>query len=131
MRVEHDEKGVLLYDIGHFEPRHIFECGQCFRFVPDGAGYTGVAHSRVLHVEKTGGIVRLSPCTEAEYKRLWHGYFDLDTDYEALLTTLPKTLFSRRLSRTGAGCGCFASRRSRRSSRLSFLPIIISGASAD
>lgn len=93
MRVEFDEKGALLMDAGHFEPRHIFECGQCFRFVPDGGGYTGVAHGRMLHVKKNGDTVRLWPCTEAEFARIWHEYFDLGTDYEALLSALPKDPF--------------------------------------
>ena len=93
MRVVFDGQGALLAGADHFEPRHIFECGQCFRFAPDGGGYTGVAHGRVLHVEKKGGNVRLWPCTEAEFRRIWRGYFDLGTNYGRLLSDLPRDSF--------------------------------------
>jgi len=93
MQVRFDAFGVWLRDACHFEPRHIFECGQCFRFVPDNGGYAGVAHGRVLHVEKHGQTVRLWPCSEQAYHEIWHHYFDMETDYEKLLEALPKDGF--------------------------------------
>ncbi|MFZ5974335.1 MAG: DNA-3-methyladenine glycosylase family protein [Bacillota bacterium] len=89
MQVRFDANSAWLTDISCFEPRHIFECGQCFRFVPDSGGYTGVAHGRVLHVEKHGQDVRLWPCSKQEYDEVWRHYFDLDTDYDKLLNGLP------------------------------------------
>ena len=36
-----------------FEPKHIFECGQCFRWnLEDDGSYTGVFNENVLNVKK-------------------------------------------------------------------------------
>lgn len=71
---------MLFKDIHDLDLTHIFECGQCFRWMPDGSGaYSGAAGSfaaRVffdgtdLTVEATGGD-----------EAFWRHYFDLDTDY--------------------------------------------------
>lgn len=69
----------------HFEPRHIFECGQCFRWNREADGsYTGVAKERVLNVKKEGGRVIFDFLEEGDFENIWRGYFDLDRDYEDL-----------------------------------------------
>lgn len=103
MQVRFDAQGAWIRDAAHFEPRHIFECGQCFRFVPDNGGYTGVAHGRVLHVEKHVRDVRLWPCSEQEYHGIWHHYFDMGTDYEKLLGILPQDGFLQASLQYGRG----------------------------
>jgi N-glycosylase/DNA lyase len=103
MRVRFEEGAALITDAADFEPRHIFECGQCFRFSPSGAGYAGVACGRVLHVEKTGDSVKLWPCGEEDYRAVWHGYFDMDTDYAALLDGLPDDEYLQASVRFGRG----------------------------
>ena len=40
-----------------FELNETLECGQCFRFIPDGDGYSGVAFGRALHVTQDGDAV--------------------------------------------------------------------------
>ncbi|MGM9610687.1 MAG: DNA glycosylase, partial [Candidatus Woodwardiibium sp.] len=64
--------------------RKTFDCGQCFRFAPDGGGYTGVAFGRVLHVTQDGGSIMLHGVDRAAYEAVWADYFDLARDYEAL-----------------------------------------------
>ena len=64
--------------------RKTFDCGQCFRFAPDGGGYTGVAFGRVLHVTKDGGSIILHGGDRAACEAVWADYFDLARDYEAL-----------------------------------------------
>ena len=64
--------------------RKTFDCGQCFRFAPDGGGYTGVAFGRVLHVTQDGGSIILHGVDRAAYEAVWADYFDLARDYEAL-----------------------------------------------
>lgn len=103
MRVRFEGDAAIITDTADFEPRHIFGCGQCFRFSPSGAEYTGVACGRVLHVQKTGDAVRLWPCGEEDYRAVWHDYFDMDTDYAALLDGLPDDEYLRSSVRFGRG----------------------------
>lgn len=72
----------MLKNAADFEPEHIFECGQCFRWNRTPAGsYEGVAGGRVLNVKKTGGDVLLSGADEKDFIKYWIEYFDLERDY--------------------------------------------------
>ena len=61
---------------------HIFECGQCFRWVPadDGSGdYIGAAGGYPARISMRGRdlVIEAAGGDEA----FWRDYFDLDTDY--------------------------------------------------
>ena len=81
---------IIFRDMRDLDLTHIFECGQCFRWVPDGEGtYTGAAGSfaarasldgRDLTVEATGGD-----------EAFWRHYFDLDTDYGSIKKRLTES----------------------------------------
>lgn len=49
MQVSFTENGTVLTG-AVLNIQKTFECGQCFRFIPDGDGYSGVAFGRALHV---------------------------------------------------------------------------------
>ena len=60
MKVYEQDNTVILEDIKDFNPKHIFECGQCFRWIKeDDESYTGVAKGRVINVSKHGDKVFL------------------------------------------------------------------------
>ena len=47
------EQTYVLSEVDSFEPKHIFECGQCFRWnKQENGSYTGIIKSGVLNVEK-------------------------------------------------------------------------------
>ena len=71
-------------------PEIVFDCGQCFRFNPDGCGYTGVAHKKVLHAEKTNSGLFLYPCTQDDFKNIWFEYFDLGLCYSDIEESFKK-----------------------------------------
>lgn len=58
--------------------------GQTFAFVPHEEGYAGVVEGRALYVCKQGDTLRLD--CPAEDVALWQRYFDLERDYDALLS---------------------------------------------
>ena len=71
---------MVFRDIHDLDLTHIFECGQCFRWVPDGeGGYTGAAGSFAARAVVDGNdlIIEATGGDEA----FWRNYFDLDTDY--------------------------------------------------
>ncbi len=85
MEVSFEGGGAVLKGMSCFEPRHIFDNGQTFRFdeVEEGV-FEGVAHGRFLRVAKKGNRITLYPCGAEEYEQVWKRYFDLETDYGML-----------------------------------------------
>lgn len=74
---------VIIADCEDFEPRHIFECGQCFRFnASDDGVYRGVAFGRAVELRRDDGGVRIL-CEDGDFEAVWKDYFDLSRDYAA------------------------------------------------
>lgn len=79
--IDKDNK-VIIKDLKDFEPKHTFECGQCFRWnLEDDGSYTGVAYGRVLNVRKDGDTVIFDNVNIEDFNNIWVQYFDLDNDY--------------------------------------------------
>ncbi len=74
---------MVFKDITDIDLTHIFECGQCFRWVPDGPdAYTGATGSFAARVSLEGGSLTVDATGGSE--DFWRRYFDLDTDYGAI-----------------------------------------------
>lgn len=87
---EGDNK-VIIKNIKDFEPKHIFECGQCFRWdKEDDGSYTGVAYGKILNVKKEGEDIIFSNTNLSDFKLIWEDYFDLKTDYDEIKNKLSK-----------------------------------------
>lgn len=85
------EKGnsVILKGVSDFEPKHIFECGQCFRWNKENdESYTGVSMGRVINVSKEGDTIYLKNSNLEDFNNVWKEYFDLDTDYSKIKNQL-------------------------------------------
>ena len=51
--IEKDNQIILEGISEDFEPKHVFECGQCFRWLREEDGsYTGVVQGKVINVKK-------------------------------------------------------------------------------
>lgn len=72
-----------------FNINHIFDCGQCFRWNREEDGsYTGVVKNRVINVEQDGSKIIFNNVTENDYEDIIKNYFDLDTDYLKIKSTV-------------------------------------------
>ncbi len=79
MKVYERENTVVLEDINDFDPKHIFECGQCFRWhLEDDGSYTGVAKGKILNVKKEDNKVFLNNTNIKDFNDIWYEYFDLE-----------------------------------------------------
>ena len=79
------EQKYIIKNTESFEPKHIFECGQCFRWNKEKDGsYTGVVGSNVLNVKKEKKEIVITGMCEDEIKNLCKEYFDLNTNYEEI-----------------------------------------------
>ena len=86
-----EQKYIIDY-IKSFEPKHIFECGQCFRWNEEKDGsYTGVVGNNVLNVKKENNKIVIASIGEDNLEALCIKYFDLDTNYEEIKEILSKT----------------------------------------
>lgn len=77
-----DGTGIRIEGVRDFDPVHIFECGQCFRWYrePDGS-YTGVVRGKAANVHYTQGVLKLDNVTAEDFRQIWFDYFDLGRDY--------------------------------------------------
>ena len=85
------EQTYILENCNSFEPVHIFECGQCFRWnKEDDESYTGVFKNNVLNVKKENGKIIFKGICDGNIEEICKDYFDLDTNYEEIKSTLSK-----------------------------------------
>ena len=83
---------IILKNLRDFKLADIFDCGQCFRFNPDGnGGYIGTAFSKTVRITQDDDTITLHNTTEEDYINIWRGYFDLDRDYGAMKSALLKS----------------------------------------
>ena len=91
MQIRQVENGIILEDLEDFEPAHVFDCGQCFRWLRQEDGsYTGVAMGRVINVSKEGDSIHIDNTSLEDFENIWYEYFDLGRDYGALKKKLAK-----------------------------------------
>lgn len=85
MKVVEIENGIRLVGVKDFVPKHIFECGQCFRWMlEEDLSYTGIAMGRVINVRMEGEDIVIDNTNLEDFNNIWYEYFDLGRDYSAL-----------------------------------------------
>ncbi|NMB34113.1 MAG: DNA-3-methyladenine glycosylase 2 family protein [Clostridium sp.] len=103
---EIEQKGerIIVEGVKEFEPMHIFECGQCFRWkrMPDKS-YTGVAYGRVVNTNYAEGKLEIYNTNTEEFKNLWFDYFDLGRDYSHIKKSITKDKIMKKVVAFGYG----------------------------
>ena len=85
------EQKYIIENIESFEPKHIFECGQCFRWNEEIDGsYTGVVGENVLNVKKEENTIVIIGMCKDNLEKICIDYFDLNTNYEIIKEKLSK-----------------------------------------
>lgn len=90
-----EENGsIVLKGVTHFHPKHIFECGQCFRWhrinEHDEMTYQGIVQDKVLEVHMDEDRVTMTNLTKTEFLEEFHHYFDFTRDYGEVKQELQK-----------------------------------------
>lgn len=91
MKITEIENGLILENVSDFDAKHIFECGQCFRWTKEEDGsYTGISFGKVLNVKSDyeKGTVILDNTNLKDFQDIWFDYFDLGRDYGAIKEAL-------------------------------------------
>lgn len=85
------EETYILKNVKSFEPKHIFECGQCFRWNQEENGsFTGVIGKNVINVIKVQKDIVIKGKFTDNINEVCNNYFDLETDYEEIKEKLSK-----------------------------------------
>ena len=90
-QIEEIDNGILIKNVRNFDIVHIFECGQCFRWIKQDSGsYIGVAHEKVIELESRGEDVFIENTNIDDFNNIWLNYFDLERDYSRIKKELSK-----------------------------------------
>lgn len=80
-----EEQVLIIKNIDAFNPKHIFECGQCFRWnIQEDNSYTGVINYGVLNVKKNDKEIKFCGILSKDIKEVVEEYFDLQTNYSKI-----------------------------------------------
>lgn len=78
-------------NIDSFEPKDIFECGQCFRWnQEDDGSYTGIFGENILNVKKENSTIIFKGKCNKDIRKTVEEYFDLKRDYKKIKENLSK-----------------------------------------
>ena len=81
---------MIVQKTDHFSLSAIADSGQCFRWQRRGEGFRIIAGKNVVQaMQNLSGDELTLNCTQEEYTRIWKPYFDLDTDYGAVIAAIP------------------------------------------
>ena len=85
----------------------IFDCGQTFRFDPDGNGnIRGIAHGRELVLSQpTPDTVIIRDMSTNEFESLWRKYLALDDDYDGIRSAITESCSADTAMSAAMECG--------------------------
>ena len=82
MNVQISGNDLVISGLKDFDLRHIFDCGQCFRWNETGENtYLGVAIGKALKIKQQGDSIILFDTSKEDFENIWYDYFDLGRDY--------------------------------------------------
>ena len=95
---------VIIEEVKNFKLKHIFECGQIFRFeeIAEG-GFIIIALGKVLELKEEGNNILIYNSTEEEVRNIWIKYLDLDRDYSKIKAELSEDSLLRESIEFGYG----------------------------
>ncbi|MBD5632111.1 MAG: 8-oxoguanine DNA glycosylase [Clostridia bacterium] len=72
---------IIDYNAEYFNPEHVLECGQIFRFTPFKEGYFVCSADKACYVH-SDGVKTIVKSDDCDY---FYNYFDLDRDYSEIV----------------------------------------------
>lgn len=99
-----EDNRIVLKEMRNFDPKHIFECGQAFRWkVEDDNSYTTIAYGKVLNVKRENNDIIMNNTNLDDFYNIWYNYFDLGRDYDEIKEELSKDPILKEAIRFGEG----------------------------
>lgn len=96
LTVTEQQGNLLISGIGPLDLEQTLDCGQCFRFAPDGdGGWQGMAGDRFGRFRMEGDILVARGMSGEDFETFWRSYLDLDRDYEKLYRSVVRRVGGR------------------------------------
>lgn len=95
---------IIIKNMKDFNPKHIFECGQAFRWYKEEDGsYTAIHRGKVVNVKKDQNDIIFSNTDRDDFQDIWYDYFDLGRDYKKIKKELSKDPILKKAVKFGQG----------------------------
>jgi N-glycosylase/DNA lyase len=95
---------VIIEGVKNFKLKHIFECGQIFRFEEvEENDFIVIAFGKLIEVKEEGNNVVIYNTNEEEFNRIWLNYLDLNRDYSDIKEELSKDVLLKQSIEFGYG----------------------------
>lgn len=95
---------VVIEGAKNFKLKHIFECGQIFRFEEVKENdFIVIAFGKLIEVKEEGNNVVIYNTNEEEFNRIWLNYLDLNRDYSDIKEELSKDVLLKQSIEFGYG----------------------------
>ncbi|AQS02959.1 DNA-3-methyladenine glycosylase family protein [Clostridium beijerinckii] len=102
--VEFYDNYLIIKELSNFKLKHIFECGQIFRFEEiEENDFIVIAFGRLIEVKEEGNDVIIYNSTKEDFQNIWLKYFDLDRDYSVIKDELSKDVLLKQSIEFGYG----------------------------
>lgn len=102
--VEFYDNYLIIKELRNFKLKHIFECGQIFRFEEVAENdFIVIAFGRLIEVKEDGNDVIIYNSTKEDFQNIWLKYFDLDRDYSVIKDELSKDVLLKQSIEFGYG----------------------------
>lgn len=103
--VEFKNNSVYIKGLENFDLKNTLDCGQAFRWECDENGkWFGVAFNKYLELEKTADkTVILYNVTEEDFNNIWLEYFDLNRNYNEIITAISSNETLKTAAQFGQG----------------------------
>lgn len=102
--VEFYDNYLIIKELRNFKLKHIFECGQIFRFEEVVENdFIVIAFGRLIEVKEDGNDVIIYNSTKEDFQNIWLKYFDLDRDYSVIKDELSKDVLLKQSIEFGYG----------------------------
>ena len=102
---EFKNNNIYIKGIEGFDLAHTLDCGQAFRWSEKQNGiWQGIAFNKYLELEKSAdGTVVLYNTTVQDFNDIWCNYFDLNRDYNEIITAISTNEILKTASEFGNG----------------------------
>lgn len=79
---------IIEFEKKDFNIKHIFECGQAFRWYDDGDHFTSIHKGKVIYIREEENKIYINSPLEDFDSKIWEKYFDLKKDYGKIKNSL-------------------------------------------
>ncbi len=99
-----DGNNYIIKGIKNLDLAQTLDCGQAFRWSVDTDGvWNGVVENRICRVSQNDDCITFYDCDEQLFSCLYKRYFDIDRDYEAVLSAINQNEILKNASDMASG----------------------------